>query len=41
MLAAIYKKIITDLSKITLFFLAILVVFSLYQAKKFMPKDIE
>ena len=35
MLAAIYKKIITDLSKITLFFLAILVVFSLYQAKKF------
>ena len=35
MLAVIYKKIITDLSKITLFFLTILVAFSLYQAKKF------
>ena len=35
MLAAIYKKIITDFSKITLFFLTILVVFALYQAKNF------
>ena len=35
MLAAIYKKIITDFSKITLFFLAILVGFSLYQSKNF------
>ena len=35
MLAAIYKKIITDFSKITLFFLIILIGFSLYQSKNF------
>ena len=35
MFAGIYKKIITDFSKITLFFLAILVCFSLYQSKNF------
>ena len=35
MIAAIYKKIITDFSKITLFFLAILISFSLYQSKNF------
>jgi predicted RND superfamily exporter protein len=35
MFASIYKKIITDFSKITLFFLAILIVFSLYHSKNF------
>jgi uncharacterized protein len=35
MLANIYKKIIIDFSKVTLFFLAILVGFSLFQAKNF------
>ena len=35
MLAGIYKKIITDFSKITLFFLTILILFSLYQSKNF------
>ena len=35
MFAAIYKKIITDFSKITLFFLIILIGFSLYQSKNF------
>ena len=35
MLDSIYKKIITDFSKITLFFLSILIAFSLYQAKNF------
>ena len=35
MLAAIYKKLITDFSKISLFFLSILIVFSLYQSKNF------
>ena len=35
MLATIYKKIITDFSKITLFFLTIFIVFALYQAKNF------
>ena len=35
MLAVIYKKIITDFSKITLFFLTILLTFSLYQSKNF------
>ena len=35
MLTGIYKKIVTDFSKITLFFLAIIVVFSLYQSKNF------
>ena len=35
MFAIIYKKIITDFSKITLFFLSILVIFSLYQSKDF------
>jgi uncharacterized protein len=35
MLADIYKKIIIDFSKFTLFFLAIIIAFSLYQAKNF------
>ena len=35
MIAGIYKKITTDFSKITLFFLAILIIFSLYQSKNF------
>ena len=35
MLNSIYKKIITDFSKITLFFLSILIAFSLYQSKNF------
>ena len=35
MFANIYKKIVTDFSKITLFFLSILVIFSLYQSKNF------
>ena len=35
MLATVYKKIITDFSKITLLFLIILIFFSLYQAKNF------
>ena len=35
MLTGIYKKIVTDFSKITLFFLAIIVVISLYQSKNF------
>jgi uncharacterized protein len=35
MIAYIYKKIVVDFSKITLFFLIILVGFSLYQAKNF------
>jgi predicted RND superfamily exporter protein len=35
MLNAIYKKITTDFSKITLFFLTIFIVFALYQAKNF------
>ena len=35
MLAGIYKKITTDFSKITLFFLAILILFSFYQSKNF------
>ncbi len=35
MLAAIYKKITTDFSKITIFFLTIFIVFALYQAKNF------
>ena len=35
MIASIYKKITTDFSKITLFFLAILIAFSLYQSKNF------
>ena len=35
MLAAIYKKITTDFSKITIFFIAIFVSFSFYQAKNF------
>ena len=34
MIASIYKKITTDFSKITLF-LAILIVFSIYQSKNF------
>ena len=35
MLSSIYKKVVTDYSKITLFLLAILIIFSLYQSKKF------
>ena len=35
MLAVIYKKIITDFSKLTILFLAILVGFSIYQSKNF------
>ena len=35
MFASIYKKIITDFSKITLFFISVLVVFSLYHSKNF------
>ena len=35
MFGNIYKKIVTDFSKITLFFLSILVIFSLYQSKDF------
>ena len=35
MFASIYKKIVTDFSKITLFFLLIIVVFSLYHSKNF------
>ena len=35
MFASIYKKIIIDFSKITLFFLAFLIIFSLYQSKNF------
>ena len=35
MLAVIYKKIITDFSKLTIFFLTILVGFSIYQSKNF------
>ena len=35
MFASIYKKIVIDFSKITLFFLAIIIVFSFYQSKNF------
>ena len=35
MLANIYKKIVIDFSKITLFLLSILIIFSLYQSKNF------
>ncbi len=35
MLAGIYKKIVIDFSKVTLIFLLILVIFSLYQSKNF------
>ena len=35
MLAGIYKKIVTDFSKVTIFFLLVLVVFSIYQSKNF------
>ena len=35
MFANIYKKIVIDFSKITLFFLLILIIFSLYQSKNF------
>ena len=35
MFSDIYKKIVIDFSKVTLFFLAILIVFSLFQAKNF------
>ena len=35
MFADIYKKIVIDFSKVTLFFLLIIIFFSLYQFKKF------
>ena len=35
MLASIYKKIVTDFSKITILFLIILIFFSIYQSKNF------
>ena len=35
MLSNIYKKIVIDFSKITLLFLTIIVIFSLYHAKNF------
>ena len=35
MLSNIYKKIVTEFSKITIFFLTILIIFSLYQSKNF------
>ena len=35
MLSYVYKKIVIDFSKVTLFFLILLVGFSLYQAKNF------
>ena len=35
MFASIYKKLVIDFSKITLFFLGILIIFSLYNSKKF------
>ena len=35
MISSIYKKLIIDFSKITLLFLAIIVIFSLYQSKNF------
>ena len=35
MFASIYRKIVTDFSKITLLFLIVLIVFSLYQSKNF------
>ena len=35
MFAAIYKKITTDFSKITLFFFIIFIVFAIYQARNF------
>ena len=35
MFGSIYKKLVTDLSKITLLFLVIFIIFSLYQSKNF------
>ena len=35
MFGSIYKKLVIDFSKITLFFLGILIIFSLYNSKKF------
>ena len=35
MLSNIYKKVVTNYSKVTLLFLLILVIFSLYQSKNF------
>jgi predicted RND superfamily exporter protein len=35
MLASVYKKIVTDFSKVTLFFLLSIIAFSLYQSKNF------
>ena len=35
MFASIYRKLVTDLSKITLFFLSVLIIFSIYHSKNF------
>ena len=35
MFSNIYKKIVVDFSKITIFFIGLLIIFSLYQSKKF------
>ena len=35
MFASIYRKLVTDLSKITLFFLLVLIIFSIYHSKNF------
>ena len=35
MFASIYKKLVIDFSKITLFFLGVLIIFSLYNSKNF------
>ena len=35
MFSRIYKKIIIDFSKITLIFLSLIIIFSLYQSKNF------
>ena len=35
MLASFYKKIVIDFSKITLFFIGILILYSIYQSKNF------
>ena len=35
MFIGLYKKIVTDFSKVTLLFLTILIIFSLYQSKNF------
>ena len=35
MFSSIYKKVVVDFSKITIFFIGLLIIFSLYQSKKF------